>query len=160
VSTTEASDLAPVAPPPSRARARRRSVVVLALVAAGVLALISQGLLHSLNYFETVDEALANRASLGTSVIRLEGVVAAHSIERTSSGTAFTLRGGDGRRVVVRASGSPPQLFQANIPVVVAGHFASAHSLTFLGTQILVKHTSSYIAAHPHRVRAPNGTTR
>ena len=28
------------------------------------------------------------------------------------------------------------------------------------GTQILVKHTASYIAAHPKRVKAPNGTVR
>jgi hypothetical protein len=32
--------------------------------------------------------------------------------------------------------------------------------LIFDGTQILVKHTASYIAQHPSRVKAPNGTTR
>ncbi len=160
MASAEAPTLSPVAPPPTRSRSRRRSLVVLGLVVAGILALLSQGLLHSLNYFETVDEALAQRATLGTRVIRLEGVVAPHSVTRTARGTDFTMTGGGGRRVTVRAEGSPPQLFQANIPVVVVGHFASATSDTFLGTQILVKHSSSYIAAHPKRVRAPNGTTR
>ena len=125
-----------------------------------VVVLLSQGLLKSLNYFETVDQAWAQRASLGTKVIRLEGVVEPGTITRTNAGAAFTLTGSGTHHVLVTAEGSPPQLFQANIPVVVVGHFASATSLDFLGTQIMVKHSSSYIAAHPNRVKAPNGTSR
>lgn len=125
-----------------------------------VVVLLSQGLLKSLNYFETVDQAWAQRASLGTKVIRLEGVVEPGTITRTNAGAAFTLTGSGTHHVLVTAQGSPPQLFQANIPVVVVGHFASATSLDFLGTQIMVKHSSSYIAAHPNRVKAPNGTSR
>ncbi|HEV2426918.1 MAG TPA: cytochrome c maturation protein CcmE, partial [Acidimicrobiales bacterium] len=110
--------------------------------------------------FETVDQALGHRAGLGTSTFRLEGVVAPHSIERTATGAAFTLTGGDGRAVSVRCAGTPPQLFQADIPVVVVGHFSTPTSRLFYGTQILVKHTASYIAQHPGRVRAPNGSAR
>ena len=154
------SDLAPVAAPPLRRRGRLRVWAVLALLAAAVLALLSQGLLHSLNYFETVDQALASRSTLGTSEFRLEGVVVAGTIERTSSGADFWVRGGRGERVFVRAVGTPPQLFQSDIPVVVQGHFTSATSDTFRADQILVKHTASYIAEHPARVRAPNGTVR
>jgi cytochrome c-type biogenesis protein CcmE len=130
-----------------------------ALVLA-VLALLSQGILHSLNYFETVDQALGQRAKIGTEVIRLEGVVKPGSIERTSSGASFVLTGTGDHQVVVNAHGSPPELFQANIPVVVVGHFDTATSPDFYGTQIMVKHTATYIAAHPKRVKAPNGTTR
>jgi hypothetical protein len=36
----------------------------------------------------------------------------------------------------------------------------SKRSLTFEGTQIMVKHTASYIAQHPSRVKAPNGSVR
>lgn len=151
--------LAPVAPP-GRPRRRRRVVGALVVLGACALALAGLGLARNLNYFETVDQALGHRAGLGTSTFRLEGVVAPNSIERTSTGAAFTITGGDGRRVSVRCSGSPPQLFRANIPVVVVGHFASTTSRVFLGTQILVKHTASYIAQHPGRVRAPNGSTR
>jgi cytochrome c-type biogenesis protein CcmE len=130
-----------------------------ALVLA-VLALLSQGILHSLNYFETVDQALGQRAKIGTEVIRLEGVVKPGSIDRTSSGASFVLTGTGDHQVVVNAHGSPPELFQANIPVVVVGHFDTATSPDFYGTQIMVKHTATYIAAHPKRVKAPNGTTR
>ncbi len=125
-----------------------------------VLALLSQGILHSLNYFETVDQALGQRAKIGTEVIRLEGVVKPGSIDRTSSGASFVLTGTGDHQVVVNAHGSPPELFQANIPVVVVGHFDTATSPDFYGTQIMVKHTATYIAAHPKRVKAPNGTTR
>jgi len=161
VDTTDAlADLTPVAPPKTRSRSRRRSIGVLIVLVLAILALLSQGLLHSLNYFETVNQVFAGRASVGTKVIRLEGVVKPGSIERTSSGATFTLTGSKNEAVHVAAHGSPPQLFQANIPVVVVGHFTSATSLDFDGTQIMVKHSSSYIAAHPKRVKAPNGSTR
>lgn len=153
-------DLSPVDAPPLKRRARRRTIGVLVVLVLAVLALLSQGLLHSLNYFETIDQAMSARAKLGTSTIRLEGVVKPHTIERTSSGASFWMTGGQGQEVFVNAHGSPPQLFQANIPVVVVGHFTSSTSDRFYGTQILVKHTASYIAAHPKRVKAPNGTSR
>ena len=153
-------DLTPVAPPRSSSRSRWRSIGVLTVLGLAIIALLSQGLLHSLNYFETVNQVLAKRASFGTEVMRLEGVVKPGTIERTSNGASFTLEGSGTNQVHVDAHGSPPQLFQANIPVVVVGHFTTRTSLDFDGTQILVKHTASYIAAHPKRVKAPNGSTR
>jgi len=153
-------DLTPVAAPMVARRGRRRTIGVLVVLALAVIALLSQGLLHSLNYFETIPQAMQSRVKLGTSTIRLEGVVKANTITRTASGASFYMTGGNNQEVFVSAHGSPPQLFQANIPVVVVGHFTSATSDRFYGTQILVKHTASYVAAHPTRVKAPNGTTR
>ena len=54
-------------------------------------------------------------------------------------------------------TGSPPELFQPDIPVIAVGHFSGA---SFVSDQILVKHSANYIAAHPGRVTAPNGTKR
>ena len=54
-------------------------------------------------------------------------------------------------------TGSPPDLFQPDIPVIAVGHFAGS---AFVSDQILVKHSSNYIAQHPARVTAPNGTKR
>jgi len=155
-----AIDLAPVAPPKSTSSSRRRTIGVLVVLAIAVLALLSQGLLHSLNYFDTVDQVLASRAKIATSTIRLEGVVKAHTIVRTSSGASFWITGSGTNEVYVISRGTPPQLFQADIPVVVVGHFSSKTSLTFEGTQIMVKHSASYIAQHPTRVKAPNGSVR
>ncbi len=152
--------LTPVEPPVTRSRSSVRSLGVIGVLVIVVIVLLSQGLLKSLNYFETVDQAWAQRAAIGTKVIRLEGVVAPGTIARTDAGASFALTGSGGHRVFVTAQGSPPELFQANIPVVVVGHFVSSTSLQFDGTQIMVKHSSSYIAEHPDRVKAPNGTSR
>jgi cytochrome c-type biogenesis protein CcmE len=157
--TEDAFDLTPVAAPPTKRRGRWRTIGVLAVLVLAVLALLSQGLLHSLNYFETIDQAMSSRAKLGTETFRLEGVVKPHTIDRTSRGASFWMTGGD-KKVFIDAHGSPPQLFRSNIPVVVDGHFTSETSDTFVATQIIVKHTASYIAAHPKRVKAPNGTVR
>lgn len=153
-------DLSPVAPPPSKRSSRRRSIGVLVVIVAAIVALLSQGLLHSLNYFDTVDQVFASRAKIGTTTIRLEGLVKPHTIVRTSHGASFWLTGSGSREVYVKSNGTPPQLFQANIPVVVEGHFTTKDSTTFDGTQILVKHTSTYKAQYPNRVKAPNGTSR
>ena len=159
MASTDELDLSPVAPPASRRRSARRSLVVLGLLVAAILVLLSQGILHNLNYFKTVDEVLASRTAIGVSEIRLEGVVAPHSIERTATGANFVVTGSRGS-IPVEATGSPPQLFQADIPVVVVGHFRSATSRTFFASSILVKHTASYIAQYPSRVKAPNGSVR
>ena len=49
-------DLTPVAPPKSKSSSQRRTIGVLAVLVIAILALLSQGLLHSLNYFDTVDQ--------------------------------------------------------------------------------------------------------
>lgn len=142
-----------------RRRARRRLLVVgLVLVAAFVFLLV-EGLGNSLDYYQTVDQALAHKASLGTSRFRLEGLVVPGSVHRTSRGADFALSGSAGK-VSVRQVGSPPQLFQSDVPVIAVGHFTSSGSSLFVSDQILVKHSSTYIAQHPGRVRAPNGSSR
>jgi cytochrome c-type biogenesis protein CcmE len=153
-------DLTPIAPPKAKSSSRRRTIGVLVVLVIAILALLSQGLLHSLNYFDTVDQVFASRAKIGTTTIRLEGVVKPHTITRTSGGASFWMTGSGTREVYVVSHGTPPQLFQADIPVVVEGHFTTAHSTTFDGTQILVKHTATYIAKYPKRVKAPNGSVR
>ena len=158
---TETSlDLTPVAPPATKSSSRRRTIGVLVVLALAILALLSQGLLHSLNYFDTVDQVVASRAKIGTTTIRLEGVVKPHSITRTSKGASFWITGSGTHEFYVISHGTPPQLFQADIPVVVVGRFTTSHSSTFDATQLLVKHTSTYIAQHPNRVKAPNGSVR
>ncbi len=90
-------DVTPVAAPPTKRRGRWRSIGVLVVLALAVLALLSQGLLHSLNYFETVDQAMSSRAKLGTQTFRLEGVVVAQTIDRTSTRRVLLDHGGTWR---------------------------------------------------------------
>jgi cytochrome c-type biogenesis protein CcmE len=153
-------DAAPIEPARRAPNGRGRFVLVCVLLAAAVGVLLYKGLLSSLNYFETVDQALDHRASLGTSAIRLEGVVVPGTVRTTVVGTNFAIQGADGRTVVVHNVGSPPQLFRPRIPVVVAGHFSSATSSVFNSDQILVKHSADYAAAHPNRLHVPTGPAR
>lgn len=144
-------------PAPRRPRHRLRIALVFAVLAAAVAFLLVEGLGSSLDYFDTVHQALAHRSSLGTTTFRLEGTVVAGTVHRTTRGTDFRVSGG-GESVAVQNAGSPPALFQPTIPVVVVGHFATAGSDTFVSHEIMVKHSATYIAQHPSRVRGPHGT--
>lgn len=140
----------------TRRRQRRRVVFVFVVLAAAVTYLLVEGLGSSLDYFDTVSQALSRKVAIGTGTIRLEGLVVRGTVQRTVDGADFEVSGG-GHRVVVHNTGTPPQLFQPDIPVVVVGHFASTGSTVFLSNEIMVKHTANYIAQHPNRVRAPDG---
>ncbi len=154
----------PNAGPPSRgpspARGRKRypvryAVVGLVLVGALVFLLV-EGLGSALDFYLPANQAVAQRASLGDKTFNLEGVVEPGSIHSTPSGVDFVVTSGSTHLAVYNSS-SPPQLFQANIPVIAVGHFSGDG---FVSDQILVKHSSTYIAQYPSRVTAPNGTKR
>jgi cytochrome c-type biogenesis protein CcmE len=147
---------------PEQRRQRRRLEVVGVIILAAIGFLIFKGITSAIVFFKTANEAVAQRATLGNSTFQLEGMV--------MPGTVRTIRGGSGTtvnfvvessgvKVAVTNTGSPPQLFQPGIPVIVVGHFVGTTD-RFASDQILVKHSNSYIAAHPNRVRALNGTTR
>lgn len=159
MSGAEPLDLTPEKPKPTRS-SRRRSFAVLATLVLAIGALLTQGMLSSLNYYKTVDEVFADRASVGTREVRLEGMVQKGSIERTSTGADFSITGATGKAVSVSAVGEPPQLFRPNIPVVVVGAFTSTTGYEFRATQIMVKHSAEYKEKHPDRVKAPDGTVR
>jgi cytochrome c-type biogenesis protein CcmE len=136
---------------------RRLRYVVVGLVLVGAFAfLLVKGLGSALDFYLPANQAVAQKAQLGERTFNLEGLVQPGSIHATTRGVDFVLTSGR-TRVSVDNAGSPPQLFQADIPVIAVGHFARSG---FVSDQILVKHTATYIAAHPGRVTAPNGTKR
>ncbi len=157
--TTDTSlDLTPVSPTPRKRS--RRTWVVLALLVIVIAVMLSQGMLQSLNYFKTVGEVYQDRTSIGTREVRLEGMVVKGTVERTSQGATFTIRGSKTELVTVTAVGTPPQLFRAGIPVVVVGSFTSATSYSFRANQIMVKHSAEYIEKNPGRVKGSDGTVQ
>jgi cytochrome c-type biogenesis protein CcmE len=157
--TTESSlDLTPVSP--TLTKRSRRTWVVLALLVIVIGVMLSQGMLQSLNYFKTVGEVYQDRTSIGTREIRLEGMVVKGTVERTSQGATFTIRGAKTELVTVTAVGTPPQLFRAGIPVVVVGSFTSPTSYSFHANQIMVKHSAEYIEKNPGRVKGSDGTVQ
>lgn len=137
---------------PSQAKGRRAWIAIGAIVLA-IGFLLYKGLGNSLVYFHTASEAVQDRAALGGTVFRLEGVVVPGSIHTTNIGVDFAVESGN-VSVTVHDSANPPQLFQPKIPVVLVGHFAGN---IFLSDQIMVKHSANYVAAHPDRVATVNG---
>jgi cytochrome c-type biogenesis protein CcmE len=138
---------------------RRRLAVVGVVIVAAIGFLLYKTLTSAVVYFKTASEAVADRGALGNSTFQIEGVVVPHTIRHLGNDElSFVISSGK-VRVPVENRGTPPQLFQADIPVVLVGHFVATSDL-FSSNQILVKHTNQYIAAHPNRVRAPNGSIR
>jgi cytochrome c-type biogenesis protein CcmE len=143
--------------PPERQRGHRLRYVVVGLVLVGALVfLLAKGIGSALNFYVTADQAVAQRATLGSKTLNVEGLVEPGSIHATPQGVDFVVTSGS-TSLQVDNTGSPPQLFAANIPVIAVGHFSGD---AFVSDQILVKHSANYIAAHPGRVTAPNGTKR
>ena len=149
--TSEVRPGPPVPSPGRRRRASWRVLTVFVLLAAALTFLLVEGLGSSLDYFDTINQAYAHRASLGTSTFRLEGTVMPGTIEATAKGSDFAICQGP-HVVHVSNTGSPPALFQARIPVVVVGHFTSDSSNDFVSNSILVKHSATYTAEYPGRV--------
>ena len=166
ITSGDAGSAPAAAPRPPRAvrsteqrRQRRRLAVVGVVIVAAIGFLLYKGLTTAIVYFKTTNEALAQRSTLGDSTFQLEGTVVRDSIRPTGAGqVSFTISGG-GRTIAVTNSGSPPQLFKAGVPVVLVGHFVGSGD-HFASNEILVKHSNQYIAAHPNRVKANDGSSR
>lgn len=143
------------APPPAagpvKARSFRVRYLVVGLMFVGAITFIlMKGAGSSLNYWVYVNQAVHEKASLGGKSIRIEGIVTQGSIHPTPKGVDFTLAyDGVSERVV--NVGSPPEIFQVGVPVIADGHFDGSY---FASNQIVVKHTSYYIAATPHGTAA------
>jgi cytochrome c-type biogenesis protein CcmE len=145
-----------VARPRDRRKLSRLGVVGLILVVA-LGFLIYKAVTSAVVYFKTAQQAVAARSELGNSTFQVEGLVVRGTIHKDHAGTvtSFLISSGPVRLSITNLA-PEPALFQANVPVVLVGHFVGS-SNTFASDQILVKHSNAYIAAHPKRVRAPNG---
>lgn len=131
-----------------------RSLLVLGLILLALAYVLFKGATNSLQYFLTVQQANASRAKLGDTTFRMEGVVVPGSIVATPVGVDFTIRYSSSLDRVIDY-GTPPQLFQPSIPVVIQGHFQGN---AFLSDLIMVKHSSNYVAEHPNRIKDAGGT--
>ncbi len=134
--------------PRARLGSRRRQIIAFGIILAALLVLVFRGLGNATEYFKTADQAVADRAQLGTKDFRIEGTVqpGVHQVGQTVN---FVIEN-NGVSVPVVQNHEPPQLFNPGVPVVLDGHFAT--NGTFDSNLIMVKHTASYVAAHPDRV--------
>ncbi len=119
------------------------------MIVAGALGyILYQGLSNATVYFKTADQAVADRAQLGTKAFRIEGTVQ-HDVRQAGADTDFSIYA-NGVTVAVVATEQPPQLFQPGIPVVLQGHWQGP---VYLADTVMVKHSASYTEAHPDRLK-------
>jgi cytochrome c-type biogenesis protein CcmE len=138
---------------------RRRLAVVGVVVVAALGFLVFKGLTSAIVFFKTANEAVSQRASLGNSDFQMEGMVVAGTVQHRGGDVYWFTVESAGVKVKVDNTGDPPQLFRPGLPVVVVGHFVGTSDV-FASDQIMVKHSQSYVAAHPNRVKAADGPPR
>ncbi|HTN78881.1 MAG TPA: cytochrome c maturation protein CcmE [Acidimicrobiales bacterium] len=141
---------APRRRPQSSKRRKIGVSVVLAVLLAAMAIILFEGLSNATMYFYNADEAVAKKASLEDKRFRLQGQVVPGTVKDEGDTVDFDVSF-NGVTVAVQNEGSPPELFQEGIPVVLEGKWAGD---VFASDRILVKHTSEYKAANPDRVPA------
>jgi len=137
----------------SSRRRRRRLPTYLALVVLVVFGgfLVVKALGSASTFYRNVDEAVAQKDSLGTKRFRLQGTVAPCTIERTGDGVAFAVTF-NGVEIPVHHMGDPPEMFKENEAVLLEGHFADSGSTTFDSNLMIVKHSEVYMATEADRL--------
>ena len=133
---------------------RRQKVVAAIVILAALGFLVARGLANAMNYYLTANQAVAQRAQLGSSDFRIQGTVlpGVHQIGTTLH-FSITAKHVD---VDVVSSGSPPELFRVGMPVVLAGHWQGSF---FSSSQIMVQHGSNYVEAHPGKSGTSGNST-
>ncbi len=111
-------------------------------------------------FFRNADEAVGERAELGTSRFRLQGLVVPGSVEAYPGGVAFVVAY-NGVEVPVEHSGDPVELFDDGIPVVLEGSWSgSSEGAVYVSDRMLVKHDENYVAENADRIdEAGDGAT-
>lgn len=131
-----------------RRRGGLRVAVVLGLVVVAVGFLLYQGLGDATTFFYNTDEAVERRDELGDDRFRMQGTVLDGSVDETADSVSFTVFY-NGVEADVVHRGDPPELFQANIPVVLEGSWEGE---TFASDRIIVKHTNEYVEDNGERL--------
>ena len=140
-------------PPAPRVRGslgnRRRLIVAIAILVGAFGFLVYRGLGNATLYFRTADEAVAQKATLGTRRFRIEGTVLPGTIRTVAQTVDFRIMGPGGAQVAIEHHGDQPQLFTDGTPVVLEGRWDGDH---FASDRIMIKHSEDYKTQHPDRL--------
>jgi cytochrome c-type biogenesis protein CcmE len=122
----------------------RRLYVAIAIMVMVAIAgyLITSGLIDNTVYYLFPDEAVERRADFpdGT-IFRLAGIVVVGSLDL---GDPISFEVSDGADTIrVTSTGTPPQLFTENVPVLLEGSWQQG---TFDATEIIIRHDENYEA--------------
>jgi cytochrome c-type biogenesis protein CcmE len=120
---------------------RRRQMVAGLVVAAAIAFVVAEGLGNATQYYQTVPQALAAKAKLGTGQFRIMGYVD-DDVHQVGHTTVFSIHWAGATAQVVDTA-DPPELFKATVPVVLEGHWDKTADV-FDSDLIMVKHTAAY----------------
>jgi cytochrome c-type biogenesis protein CcmE len=129
---------------------------VLAVIILAIGFVLFQGLNNAALYYRNADEAIHDKASLGTRRFRVQGTVQ-RDVNQVGQEVDFTIQFPTDRpasaanTIHVKHQGDPPDLFQPGLPVVLEGHWSTDGSF-FASDRILVKHSADYKASNPDHV--------
>jgi cytochrome c-type biogenesis protein CcmE len=144
---------------PPRARtllgSRARLLVAIVVIVGAIGYLLYEGLGNAAVYFRTTDQAVAQKATLGTRRFRIEGTVQP-GLRTVGDAVDFSITA-NGVTVPVVHRGPQPQLFKAGVPVVLEGHW-STDATYYASDTILVKHDENYKTSHPDRLKQAGAT--
>lgn len=93
---------------------------------------------------------MARQSELQGKRFRMQGNVVPGSVEQSADGVTFVISY-RGAEVPVNHTGTPPELFGPDIPVVIEGTFTGSR---FTSDQILIKHDNEYDEDNPDRIKA------
>lgn len=119
------------------------------LVIGALAIVLFNGLTNAALFYYNVDEAVAKHDQLGDQRFRMQGNVIDGTIHKTDGGVTFVIAYKDAELQVVN-SGAPPELFDAEIPVILEGNFVGDE---FHSDQILIRHDSSYDEKNKDRIK-------
>ena len=135
-----------------RQSSRKRTFAIggLVLLLAALGFVLFRGLNDAATFFLNVDEAVARQSALQGKRFRMQGNVVPGTVKKGGDGVTFVISY-HGAKVPVDHTGTPPELFGPDIPVVIEGTFTGS---TFHSDQILIKHDNKYDEKNPDRVKA------
>lgn len=152
---------------PARAKRRTGPVLLVLVVVLAIGALLFKTLGDASLFFKNVDEAVAQRSSLGDKRFRMQGTVVPGTIRKADDGlgpSVFFSVSFNGVLADVASSDTPTELFKDGIPVVLEGAWKStppadkfgngAHDgWYFASDRILVKHDATYESEEKARLK-------
>lgn len=145
---TDDLDLTPAEPQQTTPRSWRNWLIMSVFVLAAGFVLF-QALSQARVFFLNVDEAIAQRESLGDETFRMQGTVVSEAEDGPDGELLFTVSYGGEEANVRHVGDEPSDLFRLGEQVVAEGRWEGQ---TFESNQILVKHSEEYVEGNPDRV--------
>jgi len=127
--------------------AQKKFAIGAAIIVVAIGYLMYTGVKASSVYYRTVDEVLAMGPKAKNMALRLEGKVEPGTIEKDAANLKLTFRIIDESKksIPVDYKGSPPDMFQEDIDVVVEGKLSEDGR--FIANKLLTSCPSKYEAA-------------